>query len=318
VFGVALKGVGVQTIPLSFSHELGQAMERQLRKSIVQVIEEVNKQQKQPRCHYSVLIILKVWFWAVIHDRPVRWACQRSNWAIWEHRLKLPSESTMSRRLRSKHVLKVLAIVESRVLRNQTNGTIFWSVDGKALVVGGCSKDPHANYGRAAGGYARGYKLHAIVGSNGIVANWRIAPMSKDERVMAKRMIKGLPISGYLLADGNYDSNPLHRSCQEHGNLQLVSPRRGGPNKALGHRKQSEGRLRSKEILEAHDNDFGRQLMIDRVAIERFFGNLVNGSMGLSCLPSWVRTYPRVHRWVQAKMIINAQKSHHKILSCAA
>ena len=92
----------------------------------------------------------------------------------------------------------------------------------------------------------------------------------------------------------------------------------GGPNKALGHRKQSEGRLRSKEILEAHDNYFGRQLMIDRVAIERFFGNLVNGSMGLSCLPPWVRTYPRVHRWVQAKMIINAQKNQHKILSCAA
>ena len=293
-------------------------MERQLWKAIVQLIEEVSKQKQGFRCQYSTVAILKVWFWAVLHDRPVCWACQRCNWSIWERRIKLPSNATMSRRLRSCDVKDVLAEVENRLLRQETNGTIFWAIDGKPLVISGCSKDPHAAYGRAAGGKGKGYKIHAIIGSNGNVAQWRLAPMNKDERVMAKRMFKRLTIAGYILADGNYDSNPLHRCCDENGNVQLISPRRGGPAKKLGHRKQATGRLRSKQILEHHSNDFGAQLMIDRVAIERYFGNLVNCAMGLTCLPAWVRTYPRVYRWVQAKIIITAAKPNTKKLATAA
>ena len=142
--------------------------------------------------------------------------------------------------------------------------------------------------------------------------------MSKDERVMAKRMFKRLTIAGYIFADGNYDSNPLHKCCDEYGNAQLISPRRGARRSALGHRKQSAGRLRSMEILEDEMSDFGTQMMIDRVAIERFFANLTNCSTGLTCLPSWVRTYPRVHRWVQAKLIINKAKSKPNLMACAA
>lgn len=52
--------------------------------------------------------------------------------------------------------------------------------------------------------------------------------MNKDERVMSKRMVRDAEIQGYLLADGNYDSNPLHEVCSEHGELQLITPLRGG------------------------------------------------------------------------------------------
>jgi len=260
-------------------------MERQLWKKIVDLIVAVHKSKSSYRCRYSSVLILKVWFWSVINDRPVSWACERRNWSIWDRRMKLP---------------------------------VFWAIDGKPLTISGCSKDPQATYGRAAGGKAKGYKIHAIVGANGCVSQWRLAPMSKDERVMAKRMFKRLNIAGYIFADGNYDSNPLHRCCDEYGNAQLISPRRGGPGKALGHRKQTAGRLRSKEILEDEMSDFGTQMMIDRVAIERFFANLTNCATGLTCLPSWVRTYRRVHRWVQAKMIINKAKSHEDLLTCAS
>ena len=293
-------------------------MERQLWKTIVQLIQEINKQKGSPRCQFSSVAILKVWFWAVIHDRPVSWACQRCNWSIWDRRMKLPSNATMSRRLRSKTVVGLLAEVEKRLLRCNQNGTIFWSIDGKPLSISGCSKDPHANYGRAAGCKAKGYKIHVIAGANGCIADWRLAPMSKDERVMAKRMIKQLTIAGYIFADGNYDSNPLHQCCDDNGNIQLVSPRRGGPNKALGHRKQTAGRLRSKQLLEDDLSGFGKQMKVDRVAIERYFGNLTNCATGLTCLPSWVRTYPRVFRWVQAKMIINAAKNATRKMACAA
>jgi hypothetical protein len=44
--------------------------------------------------------------------------------------------------------------------------------------------------------------------------------------------------------------------------------------------------------------------MVDRVAMERYFGDLTNRAMGRTCLPSWVRTYPRV----QAKKLSSKQK----------
>ena len=292
-------------------------MERQLWKQIVSVIREVIKGRAKRIYYYPTLTILKVWFWSVIHDRPVSWACNRINWRICDRRLELPSNSTMSRRMRSKEVIEILRVLEQRVFRGTEGDSIFWMIDGKPLPISGCSKDPHAGYGRSAGCKARGYKIHAIVGAGNTVAAWRLAPMNKDERVMAKRMIPNAGIAGYLMADGNYDSNKLHKQCDEDGNLQLVSPRRGGPGRGLGHRRQTTGRLRSKEILEDEMSNFGKQMMIDRVAIERYFASLTVWGGGLSCLPAWVRTYPRVHRWVQAKMLINALRNQTKQMTCA-
>jgi len=283
-------------------------MERQLWKKIVSVLNEICKLKGNGVFTFSDSVIVKVWIWAVLHDRPISWACQRCNWTIWERHMKLPSNTTMSRRLRSKRVLVLLEKLEERVMRSDEDGSLFWMIDGKPLVISGCSKDKQAGYGRATGGKAKGYKMHVIVGGNGTVPAWRLAPMNKDERVMAARMLKNVDISGYLLADGNYDSNKLHQQCEDKGNLQLVSPRRGGSKTRLGHRKQTKGRLRSKAILEDKPTTFGEQLMINRVAIERFFGNLTNCATGLISLPAWVRTHRRVHRWVQAKMIIYAMK----------
>ena len=92
-------------------------MERQLWKSIVCLLREVHKAQHQWRCRYSVLEIVEIWFWAVIHDRPVSWACQRRSWPIWDHRRVLPSNATMSRRLRTKEVKTLISAMENRVLR---------------------------------------------------------------------------------------------------------------------------------------------------------------------------------------------------------
>ena len=69
-------------------------MERQRWKSIVCLLREVHKAQHQWRCSYSVLEIVEIWFWAVIHDRPVSWACQRRSWPIWDHRRVIPSNAT--------------------------------------------------------------------------------------------------------------------------------------------------------------------------------------------------------------------------------
>ena len=74
-------------------------MERQLWKRIVCLLQEVYKPTRQWRETYCALEIVEVWFWAVIHDRPVSWACKSCNWPIWDRQKELPSNSTMSRRL---------------------------------------------------------------------------------------------------------------------------------------------------------------------------------------------------------------------------
>ena len=283
-------------------------MERQLWKKIVKLIKGIGKLRGNVMCTFSDAVIVKTWLWAVLHDRPVSWACQACNWPVSERHWQLPSESTMSRRLASQGVRWLLKQLENLVLQSDFQANLVWSVDGKPLPISGHSQDRQAGYGRAVGGKSKGYKIHAIVGQNGSVAHWRLAPMNKDERVMAGRMLQATKIQGYLLADSNYDSNKLHQQCDDHGNLQMVSPRRYGPGRGFGNRKQTAGRLRSVEILEHHTPDFGNDLFLLRKSIERYFGNLTNWGAGLTHLPPWVRTYRRVHRWVQTKIIINAVK----------
>ena len=283
-------------------------MERQLWKKIVKLLKGIGKHRGNVMCVYQDAVIVKTWLWAVIHDRPVAWACQGQNWPICERRWSKPSAPTMSRRLRSRGVRWLLQELEKLALESDLTTNLVWAVDGKPLPISGHSQDGQAGYGRAVGGKAKGYKIHAIVGQNGSVADWRLAPMNKDERVMAGRMLKRTKIQGYLLADSNYDSNKLHQQCDDHGNLQMVSPRRYGPGRGFGHRKQTAGRLRSVEILEHHTPEFGNDLFRLRKSIERYFGNLTNWGAGLTHLPPWVRTYRRVSRWVQTKIIINAVK----------
>lgn len=279
-------------------------MERQLWSAIVQVIREINKPNLSGNFRFCVDQVLKVWFWAVVHDRPVSWATIRDNWPPHLRRDPLPSDSTMSRRLRSQAVQEVLRQLEQRVLAPNKTGQLVWFIDGKPLPIGGCSKDRQAGYGRAASSMARGYKIHALIGKHGGLAQWRVTPMNKDERTMAKRMLKATTVCGYVVADANYDSNPLHQVCDDGGRLQLVAPRRKGKHRGLAKGRHASGRLRSKAMLEDPSPEFGESLLQQRNAIERYFGNLCNWGGGLTCLPSWARTYRRVHRWVQAKLIL--------------
>ena len=284
-------------------------MEHQLWKAILATLRLIGKRVKPARETYSDEEVVKVWFWAVLHDRPVSWACDLDNYPTCESGWKKPSGSRMSRRLRSPEVRELLQQIEQQVLTVESV-SLLWAIDGKPLPIGGCSKDRQAGYGRAAGCKAKGYKLHALISPAGSVADWRIAPMNKDERVMAQRMLRKARIQGYVLADSNYDSNKLHDVCWQRGNLQLVSPRRYGPQHGHGHRPQSPGRLRSKHLLENPRATFGLTLFQQRVYIERFFASLTNCGGGLTYLPPWIRTHRRVRQWVQAKLIFHGLKRH--------
>jgi hypothetical protein len=296
-------------------------VEHQLWLALVAAVATLDQQRKPTIYDFSDGDIVLVYYWAVLHDRPVLWACQRRHWPIGQRRRAVPSPATLSRRLRSPSVQALLDALDRRVLAPEQPG-LFWRIDGKPLPVGGCSKDRQAGYGRAAGGKAKGYKIHALVGADAVIACWRLAPMHKDERVLAERMLRTAPVQGYVVGDANYDANNLHEVCDRRGDLQLVTPRRQGPQagppKGTGHRKQAAGRLRCLQLTGGPNPAFGQQLLRDRADIERRFGQWTNWGGGLTCLPAWVRTYRRVHRWVQAKLVLTALKRQHEIKTYAA
>ena len=292
-------------------------MERQLWKAIVVVLDRLDKGRRSTRRKFADRRIVEVFAWGVIHDRPTCWSCRRAHWPIDLQKRPLPSAATMSRRLRSPSVQGLLEALEGRVLAPK-DGEMFWMIDGKPLAIGGCSKDRQAGYGRAAGGKAKGYKIHALVGSSRGLGAWLVAPMNKDERTMAKRLVRRAQAQGYVIGDANYDSNPLHEACVKQGELQLVTPRRYGTGKGLGHRRHSRGRHRSIALLENPQPRFGEQLLKDRNEVERRFGGWCNWGGSLTCLPAWVRTHRRVRRWVQLKLVLATLKRQIDQRTCAA
>jgi len=294
-------------------------MEYRLLKAILAVMATISQPPKPTAFEYSDADVVRVYYWSVIHDRPISWACRREHWPAHLHTRPLPSPPTMSRRLRSPSVVALLDALERTVTAPREAG-LFWMIDGKPLAIGGCSKDRQAGYGKAAGAKAKGYKLHTIMASDGAVAGWRVAPMNKDERVMAGRLIRSAPpqVVGYLVGDANFDSNKLHEACDRRGDLQLVTPRRYGPGNRTGHRKQTAGRLRSIALTEGPSHEFADRLLADRSEIERRFGHLTNWGGGLSSLPAWVRTHRRVRRWVQAKLVLTQLKRGDKFRTYVA
>lgn len=104
--------------------------------------------------------------------------------------------------------------------------------------------------------------------------------------------------------------------CGQQGDLQLISPRRYDPQRGHGHRRQTPGRLRSKELLENPQSRFGRTLFERRSDIERYCGRLTSWGGGLTHLPPWVRAHHRVHRWVQAKLMLTTLRRQFRQTTC--
>jgi len=248
--------------------------------------------------------IVSVFLWAVLHDRPVCWACDPINWPKQLWKRDLPSQSTMSRRLRTTEVQHLLHLMEQRMIPLQRGGWVTM-IDGRPLVVGTHSKDADAQWGRAGRGFAKGYKLHAVYADGPLPLAWEVAPLNVSEPDVAARLISILGRGGYVLGDKIFDSNPLHKVCWAVG-AQLVAQRKR-PGTGLGHRHHSLGRLRCIELLE---HEFGQALYNCRDDIERQWGWLTNHGGGLAPLPNWVRRAPRVRIWVQAKLIIHAVYAH--------
>jgi hypothetical protein len=275
-------------------------MDRELWKILYRLTRELDKPWGEWR--YATADVLAAYFWAVVHDRPTSWAADLKNWPDDLRPGLLPPQSTLSRRLKRPRTIELMTEVEERLLALIAVGCwLVQIIDGKPLAVSNVSKDSEAGYGRGAGGNQKGYKLHAVWGNGPMPIAWGLAPMNVSEKTMARHLIPALPGGGYLLGDSQYDANPLYDLAAEAG-FQLVAQKikdRGCGG--LGHRRQSDGRLRSIEILAT---TYGKSLCDQRNAIERYFGAWVSSGVGLRSLPAWVRHFGRVRNWIQAKILI--------------
>ena len=130
-------------------------------------------------------IIVAVYLWAVLHDRPTAWACCPYHWPDRLVPWALPSQPTLSRRLRTPAVRRLLNAV-----RRPFGGPDrpWWdrALDRKPLPVGGCSKDPDARLGRRSAGWFRGYRLHAIWGGDATPDAWEVLPADRGEPTVAR------------------------------------------------------------------------------------------------------------------------------------
>lgn len=273
-------------------------MERELWKKVYPMVIKTANGSSIKRASFDNARIVLTYLWAVLHDRPIFWACQKSNWPIYDRRTALPTPSTMSRRMRTKGFQTLLCAVEHSFTEKMPNHLCRW-IDAKPLPIGGSSGDKQAGYGRAAGCKAKGYKLYAIADAYKGFIHWSVEPMQFNEARVATGLISSMATPGYLIGDTAYDSNRLYDLAAEKS-IQLIAPKRMplcGPGQK---KKHSPYRLRAIELAR---KPFGIDLAKSRDEIDRMFGQLSTFACGLKPLPNWVRTKFRVENWVCGKMI---------------
>ncbi|MEM9348308.1 MAG: transposase [Planctomycetota bacterium] len=254
--------------------------------------------------HPSVLIV-RVYLWAALHDRPVSWACRRSAWDDRTRPKRLPSQPTM----RTGTVRRLFDRLSARMAGRATTRLVK-QVDGKPIPVSRHSQDGQAAWGRGAGAYARGYKLHLIDAGGPMPQAFTVTPMNHSESATARQLVEQLTGTGYLLGDAGYDDSKLYAAARR-ANHKLIAPRRR-PRTGLGKGKPSDpDRLDAIDRLERAPqlgNRFGPTLMQLRRRVETTLGNFTSHGTGLTHLPPWVRGLQRVSLYVHAKLLINAAR----------
>lgn len=278
-------------------------MERELWPILYHALRRLSATDYQHKVHYQPWVIVAVLLWAAIHDRPRSWACQPQHWDTTSQRPKeIPSTATVSRRARTPEVLELLNRLE-RHLRG--DGPPAWTlfVDGKPLPVGHCSKDPDVGVTPM----GRGYKLHALWGNRSVPEAWEVTAVNEYEGAVAERLLIRVDGCGLLLADGNYEASRVYDASDRSGYQLLAPPDERDTGR--GHRYQSPNRLLA---LRWFADGLGWELLKDRSAIERLFGNAGSFGGGLGPLPNWVRRLRRVTLWVHCKLLINAARISYR------
>lgn len=289
-------------------------MDREQWKIVLEVVKQaarhVAKLDPPPRRpQFADWLIVAMYLWAVAHDRPQGWACERPHYdSGFRPRGPLPSVSQFNRRVKWERTRLILQEVHQHLAGDLT-GTALSYLDGKPLLVGVASKDPDAARGHVLGGFAKGYKLHAWMSEDRRIPLWCLTPLNVHEVPVARllvQQVQELSERSLTLVDQNYDAHGLHKDLDRRRGRLLVRPK-GPAHLAQRHpvtlRQMGSAR---RELLAVQERcpSLLRMVLRQRTNAEGILGNLCSYGGGLSCLPPWVRRLPRVRRWVGAKIIL--------------
>jgi len=259
------------------------------------------------RFEFSDTLIVGMYLWAVSHDRPMVWACDKRHYNQTFRPRQLPSVSQFHRRVRTRRVHLILQRLHD-VLGGTLCPTALLCVDGKPLPVGHATKDPDARVGYAGGKrLGRGYKLHVVTTEDRRILTWSLRPMNEHEMPIAAELLAQLPSGSItdrtlVLADGNYDAHELHKKVAHLGG-QLITRLRGQAKHPVTLRQMGAARRELLQVAQEQPSLL-RMIQRQRNEVELTLSNLTSYGGGLGPLPSFVRTLPRATRWVGAKIIL--------------
>lgn len=294
-------------------------MEHEAWSILMAAIQDTKRHRRDSNHHtFSTALIVRVYLWAVLHDRPTTWACQHAAWTDHIRPKRLPHQSTMSRRLRTDEVAAFIEALSKRLQgKLDLNRLVCHRIDGKPMAVARHTRDQQAARGYGAGQFQWGYKLHLIDGGRAMPEAWAVTPMNTSESKTARTLVPQLQGQGYLLGDANYDDDRLYALCADKG-LRFIAPRRRpGTGLAKGKtfhpdRLRAIGTLESSGLTAGRRMTFGKTMMVIRRRVETTLGRWTSHALGFKGLPAWTRGLHRVKQWVHAKLLINAAYIHAK------
>jgi hypothetical protein len=270
-------------------------------KGIVAVNRSLRRRGRKPT--FGDVLILRMYFWTVWHDRPLSWAHDRAHYGGLFRPRQLPSRSQFARRMKTPRVNDMLAEVNRRLAQQLGGGSLMF-LDGKPLAVSESTGDPEAKTGRGNGRFSRGYKIHALGSERGAIAAFSVRPLNEHEVPVARRDLLGhVPAGVLLLADGNYDSSELYQEVHQRG-AWLLTPLKGKRAQSKPVLAKMSDARREVHAMWGRREQSCWDIYRQRGAIERIFSALTCFGGGLGPLPSWVRRLDRVTRWVTAKLAI--------------
>lgn len=271
------------------------------------LVRQAVPRHRSPHETYGDEDVVVAFLWAERHNQPTCWAAEKASYPPGV-RGKPPSQSTLSKRLRTVPVIGLLSRTR-RAMADAVPGMPEKQIDCRPLTVGNSSGDRDARRGRAAGGTARGYKL-CLVTSAGLVREWTLTPLNVNDQIPAATLAADLPRAGgtgwgYVAADNAFDSNKVHAAFAAAGHA-LVAPPRASNEGVRDSRRNTPERIRNLDHSDSPlwglgEETLGLKVLRGRVAVEHTHGQAT--FFGLGQLPPWVRTPHRVALHVEARLI---------------
>src|ERR1700729_1419062 len=174
-------------------------MQAERYRATCQLVDQLAPHGRGARRQFCDATVIKVYLFATQSDRPVSWACRVQHWPqrLLDELLcgNLPSQSTMSRRMRTVGVQQLLERVQAKLAQmlqqEAQEDSVVKAIDSKPLRVSRFSKDRDTKNGRAAGDMSRGYKLHAITVGKAFL-HWTLTPMNTSEQTAAAWLLPKL------------------------------------------------------------------------------------------------------------------------------